>query len=170
MNQRDFAQIWDQLRQKYGVYLRLLEAIPDDQLHAHPIPGWRSFAELVAHVSGTIIRDMATGIAKGAITADESKEAGVAAGFKTTKDMVAFARQCWSTADAAAKKIGDAELAAIVPTPWGFSAPGFVEVGIQGDEFLHHRGQLYAFARHFGVQPPFMWSFGENEAGFKPAT
>jgi len=37
------------------------------------------------------------------------------------------------------------------------------------DEFLHHRGQLYVYARLFSVAPPFIWSFGENTAEFRPA-
>jgi uncharacterized damage-inducible protein DinB len=37
------------------------------------------------------------------------------------------------------------------------------------DEFMHHRGQLYVYARLFGVVPPAMWSYGENAAEFRPA-
>jgi uncharacterized damage-inducible protein DinB len=38
------------------------------------------------------------------------------------------------------------------------------------DEFVHHRGQLYVYARLFGAAPPFLWSYGENAAEFRPAT
>jgi hypothetical protein len=34
------------------------------------------------------------------------------------------------------------------------------------DEFVHHRGQLYVYARLFSVAPPFIWSFGENGSEF----
>jgi hypothetical protein len=76
--------------------------------------------------------------------------------------MPGFGRECWDVANAAVVRAGDARLQAIVPTPWGMSFPGWVGFGILSDEFLHHRGRLYAYARVFGVQPLFIWSFGEN--------
>ena len=170
MNKEALDQMWDQMRQKYGVYLRLLEVIPDDCLHAHPIPDMRTPAELVAHVSGTVVRDMAEGIADGEITADEGAEVGVAAGLTTTSDVLRFARECWDRAQSAVDRIGDAELQAMVPTPWDKTFPGWVGFHIQNDEFLHHRGQLYAYARACGVAPPFIWSFEENAPGFRPAS
>jgi len=170
MDKATLTLMWDQMRQKYGIYLRLLEAIPADKYRETPIPGWRSAADLVSHVSGTIIREIAQGIAKGEITADESAEGGEAAGWKSGKDAVAFARKCWAEADAAVKTIGDAQLNATVPTPWGMSFPGHVGFHIMNDEFVHHRGQLYAYAKLFGAQPPFMWGYADNEPGFKPAS
>jgi len=169
MNKQSLTQAWDQVRQKYGVYLRIIEAIPEDRYHTHPIPGMRTPADLVSHVSGTIIRDIALGIAKGEITADEGKEAGIAVGFKTRQNMLNFAQQCWDQADAAVKTIGDAELNAMVPTPWHMTFPGWVGFGIQNDEFLHHRGQLSAFVRACGGEPPFIWGFGDNAEAFRPA-
>ena len=52
MNKAVLDQMWDQFRQKYGVYLRLLEAFPADKLATHPVAGMRTPAELVAHVCG----------------------------------------------------------------------------------------------------------------------
>ena len=43
MNKTVLDQMWDQFRQKYGVYLRLLDAIPADRFASHPIPGMPSF-------------------------------------------------------------------------------------------------------------------------------
>lgn len=75
MNKQMLGQTWDQFRQKYGVYLRLLEAIPEECYYSHPVPGMRTPAELMVHISASVVRDMAQGIAKGRITADESSEA-----------------------------------------------------------------------------------------------
>jgi uncharacterized damage-inducible protein DinB len=36
------------------------------------------------------------------------------------------------------------------------------------DEFLHHRGQLYVYARAAGGEPPFVWSFDKNAPEFAP--
>ena len=42
MNAQALAQQWSHLRPKYGVYLRLLEAIPEESFHTHPVPGIRT--------------------------------------------------------------------------------------------------------------------------------
>ena len=168
MDKQALDQVWDQIRQKYGVYLRLLEAIPEDRYHTHPVPGMRTPAELVAHVSGTVVRDTAQGVAKGEITANEASEATVAADLRTKAAIIAFARKCWSEASAAVARIGDAQLSAMVPTPWQMTFPGWVGFNIMSDEFLHHRGQLYAYARLCGIEPPFIWGFADNAPEFRP--
>jgi uncharacterized damage-inducible protein DinB len=169
MNKQTLDQMWDQFRQKYGVYLRLLEAMPEDRLASHPIPGMRSAAELAVHISGTVVRDMMEGVAKGEITADETAEDATAAKLGGKAKLLAFARECFARADAAVKRVGDSELAAMVPTPWNATWPGWVAVHVMSDEFMHHRGQLYAFARAFGVEPPFMWGYADNAPEFRPA-
>jgi uncharacterized damage-inducible protein DinB len=168
MDKATLDQVWDQFRQKYGVYLRLLQAIPADGYFTHPVANMRMPAEMVVHISGTVVRDIAEGVAKGSITADEASEAKIAAELGNKAALIAFARQCFERADAAVKRIGDAELSAMVPTPWKSSWPGFVAMIILGDEFVHHRGQLYAFARACGAEPPFLWGYADNEAEFQP--
>jgi uncharacterized damage-inducible protein DinB len=168
VNKQALDAIWDQTRQKYGVYLRVLETIPDDKYQAHPIPGMRTPAELVVHTSDGIVKNIAQGIAKGAITESDEASADVSRGIKTKADAVAFAKKCWKEASAAVDKIGDAQLAAVVPTPWNMSFPGWVGINILNDEFVHHRGQLYAYARACGGNPPFVWGFGDNAPEFAP--
>jgi uncharacterized damage-inducible protein DinB len=169
MNKTTLDQMWDQFRQKYGVYLRLLEAIPAEGYFTNPVPGMRSPAELSVHVSGSVVRDIAEGVAKGEITADESSEGKIAEELGNKAAILAFARQCFERADAAVKRIGDPELAAMVTTPWNKSWPGWVAFHILHDEFLHHRGQLYAFARCCGAEPPFMWGYADNAPEYQPA-
>jgi len=162
-------QLWDQMRQKYGIYLRLLEAIPQDRLSSHPVPGMRTTAELAVHLSRTVVRDMAQGVAKGKIEADEGSENKTAVGLKTKAALIAFAKDCWKDANVAVAALGDAQLNAMVPTPWDKSFPGWVGFAIMQDEFMHHRGQLYVYARLFGVKPPDMYSASENAPEFRPA-
>jgi uncharacterized damage-inducible protein DinB len=168
MNQQALAPAWDQFRQKYGVYLRLLESLPADCLHTHPVPGMRTAAELAVHVSGTVVRDFAQGVAKGAITPDESAEADVARSLDKG-GLIAFARTCFEQANAAVATIRDDQLRALVPTPWGKPFLGWGAFEIMRDEFLHHRGQLFVYARLAGIEPPFIWAFAENEAEYRPA-
>jgi uncharacterized damage-inducible protein DinB len=168
MNKATFDPVWDQFRQKYGVYLRLLDAIPADRFASHPIPGMRTPAELAVHVSATVVRDIAEGVAKGRITADEETEAEVAAELGGKAAIVAFAGRCFEQASDAIKRIGDAELSAMVPTPWGKAWPGWVAFQVMSDEFLHHRGQLSAYARACGAEPPFIWDFEANAEAYRP--
>ena len=49
MNKQALDGFWDQFRQKYGVYLRLLDLIPADRYQSQPVPGLRSAAELAVH-------------------------------------------------------------------------------------------------------------------------
>ena len=157
MNTQALTQQWDQLRQKYGVYLRLLETIPESSYHVHLVPGIRTPAEMVVHVSGTIIRDIARGVAQGRIESDESTDGATAEALGSKAELLEFAT------------IGDAQLNAMVPTPWNMTIPGWVGFSLSNDEFLHHRGQLSVFARLCGVQPPFIWGFAENAPEFRPA-
>ena len=168
MNKQALDGFWDQFRQKYGVYLRVLEAIPAERYRSLPVPGLRSAAELAVHVSGTCVRAIAQGVATGSITADEGGEPQLANELDKP-GLIAFARQCFDEADVAVARIGDAELRAIVSTPWERNWPGWVGFSIMNDEFVHHRGQLYVYARLFGVAPPSIWSFEKNAAEFRPA-
>ena len=167
MNKQVLDSMWDQFRQKYGVYLRVLEAIPADRYSTHPVPGMRTPAELAVHISSTCVRDIAEGVAKGRITVDEAGEDKLAAGLGKPA-LIAFARECFDRANAAVGRIGDDELAAMVPTPWGSSWLGAVAFHIMNDEFVHHRGQLTAFIRLCGGVPPFMWGYADNAAEYKP--
>jgi uncharacterized damage-inducible protein DinB len=168
MNRKSLHTLWGHMRQKYGVYLRLLESIPADRFNDHPVEGMRTPTQMVAHLSGGIVRDIAEGVASGAITPDEAGEEAVAMSLTSKGDAVNFARTCWDRADAAIATTGDAELAADVENPWGVPLTGTLAIVVLNDEFLHHRGQLYAYARACGAEPPFMWSFADNPEGFRP--
>lgn len=167
MNKSALDTIWNQMRQKYGIYLRVLEAIPENKIHEHPIPGMRTAAELVAHTSGGIVRGFAQGVATGEIVDGPSVEE-TASNIQSKDDMLAFARECWQDADAAVTEVGDDELTRMVKTPWNMEFRGSVAMHTMNDEFVHHRGQLYAYVRACGAEPPFVWSYGENPPGFGP--
>jgi uncharacterized damage-inducible protein DinB len=38
------------------------------------------------------------------------------------------------------------------------------------DELVHHRGQLTAFIRLSGGEPPFMWGYADNAPEYQPGT
>jgi uncharacterized damage-inducible protein DinB len=167
MDEQSLKRRWDLIRQQYGIYLRLIESIPEDKLRAHVVPSMRTPAELIAHTSGTIVRDFARGVADGEIRTTE-KEDAVASELSSREEASAYARRCWEDADSAMQEVGDEELRATVKTPWNMSFPGTAVVNMLSDEFLHHRGQLYVYARAAGGEPPFLWSFDKNEPAFAP--
>ena len=167
MNKSALNSTWNQFRQKYGVYLSLLEALPEDKIRAEVIPGMRSAAELVVHTSGGIVKGFAQGVERGEIVADEPAEKVVST-IESRADLLDYARKCWQAADAAIANVGDDELTRMVKTPWNFEFPGSTAIHTMNDEFVHHRGQLYAYVRACGVEPPFVWGYANNPEGFKP--
>jgi uncharacterized damage-inducible protein DinB len=168
VNKQWLDGMWDHMRHKYGIYLRVLDAIPADRFHDQPIDNMRTPAQLVVHTSGSILRDIAEGVASGTIGADEGGEAEVAAGLASKDDVMAYARDCWARADAAIAKAGDENLSGPIGNPWGMELNGTFAMVILNDEFMHHRGQAFAYARACGGEPPFMWGFGDNPEGFQP--
>ena len=139
MNRQWLDGMWDHMRQKYGIYLRVLDAIPADRYHGHPVADMRTPAQLVVHTSGSILRDIAEGVASGTIGADEGGEDAVASSLTSKDDVIAYARDCWARADAAIAKVGDEQLTGPVENPWGMPLNGTFAMVILNDEFLHHR-------------------------------
>lgn len=165
MKKTTFDTIWDQVRQKYGVYLRLIEIMPEAQLQTNPVPGMRSPAELIAHLSSGVVRSIMQGIATGTVKSED--EGAIALGFKDKKEVVAFARECWQQADTVAHQVTDEQLGSMV-NAWGMPMPAHALVHILADELVHHRGQLYVYARILGAEPPFVWSHTDNAIEFQP--
>ncbi len=163
MNKTSLTPIWDMMRLRHGIGLRCVQALPADQFDSHPIRDMRTPKELVVHMYA-FIRAAAESVAAGTISMDEQAEL---AKIKTKDELVAYARECWRAADAAFAKLTDAQLAAVVKAPWG-DMPGFMMINTIPDEYLHHRGQLYAFVRQLGVTPPTNWDFENSEQAFQP--
>jgi uncharacterized damage-inducible protein DinB len=168
MNKQTLLQLWDHLRQSNGIAMRVIASLPADQLDSHPIPNMRTPKELVVHLYDVIFKAMAEGVVRGEVLADEGAEKRIAASLKTRDDLLKFARDNWNAADKAVATVTDQHLAADVKTPWGMSFKGAICFGIVNDEFFHHRGQLFAYLRALGGQPPMMWDFEHNEPAFQP--
>ncbi|MBI4364566.1 MAG: DinB family protein [Candidatus Latescibacteria bacterium] len=166
----DKAQVggqWDHFRTIHGITMRAIQAIPKDKVDAKPVKDMRTPKELVAHMYSSM-RSITEGTAKGEIQWSEENDKAEAAKLKTHDDLVRYASEAWKAADKAVRSLSDAQIAATVKTPWGESFPGHVCVNIIYDEHLHHRGQLYAYLRQMGVEPPFMWDFEHNATEFQP--
>ncbi len=156
---------WDNTRQAHGIALRTIELLPADKLDSRPIQNMRTPNELVVHLYGMVVRAMIEGVASGEIKAADEK--AIVARLKTREDLIRFVNESWAASDKAVSAITDANLSGMVKSPWG-DLPGFVCMGIVHDEFFHHRGQVYAYVRQLGGEPPMMWDFEHNAAEFQP--
>jgi uncharacterized damage-inducible protein DinB len=167
MNKAVLSPMWNALRMANGITLRAIAEIPKDKLDSRPIRDMRTPKELVAHMYSAM-PSIAQGIVKGEITWSDEMDKVACDRIKTAEDLQRFAADSWKTADRAIQSLTDAQIGAMVKTPWGSDFPGFICAAIIYDEHLHHRGQLYAFLRQLGVAPPFMWDFEHNAPEFQP--
>jgi uncharacterized damage-inducible protein DinB len=165
MNLDVIRTIWEDQRLATGVTIRAIQAIPADKVDARPVRDMRSAKELVCHLAATM-KHVASGIPNGRIEAYEAAEKDPS--VKTPEDLIRVMQDAWKTADAAVQGITAAKATAPIETPWNFSPPAWMCVQIIADEHYHHRGQLYAYLRAFGIEPPFMWSFENNAPEFQP--
>ena len=155
--------LWDVMRMRHGVGLRCVEALPADQLDAHPVKDMRTPKELVVHMY-VYLRAAPESILTGTLEYDEQQ---TLAAIRTKQDLVKFVEQCWKAADAAVGKLTDTHLASSIRVPWGeMEAPAMF--GSVQEEYLHHRGQLYAYLRQLGVEPPVNYDFDASAPEFRP--
>jgi len=164
MNKAYVQTLWEELRMVNGITFRVIQAVPKDKIDVRPVRDMRTPRELVAHMYETM-RGVAAGIVSGQVVTDENADKGNS--LKTHAEMLQFASECWKSADKSVKSITDAQATAMVKTPWGMDFPGWMCAQIIFDEHLHHRGQLYAYLRALGIEPPFMWDFENNAPEFQ---
>jgi uncharacterized damage-inducible protein DinB len=165
MNRQAHLQTWDMMRLRHGVGLRLLEAMSYAQLTATPIPGMRSAKELAVHMYGSIVRSLAEGPMTGVAAGVDEK--AITESLASKEALIAYVKECWAAAHAAALAVTDAQLAGVVKPYWGGEYPAFMMYVVIADEYLHHRGQLYCFARAQGIEPPMNWDFEHSAPEFQ---
>ena len=165
MNKQTHLAMWDQQRQRHGITLRVLEQIPEAELGKHPIAGMRTPTELLVHMY-VMLESMAKSVHTG--TLESVDEAPIVAACSSKAKLRDYLARAWAAGDKQARSVTDVQLGATVSTPWGDSFPGNAIFGILTDEYLHHRGQLYAFVRTYGLQPVMVWDLEHNAPEFQP--
>jgi uncharacterized damage-inducible protein DinB len=165
MTREPFLAHWDHVRQLVGIGLRLVEAVPESKLDAHPVPKMRSPKQLAHHQFATL-RELLEGLVRGDVRDAEESDAEK---IHSKAELVRFCHDCWAGANRAAQSVTDEQLSAVVKTPWGHDLPGGYVPVIASDEFLHHRGQMFAYVRALGGEVPEMWDFSHNAEEFRPA-
>jgi uncharacterized damage-inducible protein DinB len=165
MNLQTHLALWNQMRLRHGITLRVLEQIPADKFGTHPIAGMRTPIELVVHAYAGV-KLFSESVLNASVAKYDEKAA--AAAITTKEQLLAFVNEAWAAGDKAARTVTEAQLGQIVNTPWGDKFPGFAMFGIINDEYLHHRGQLYAFVRALGIEPVMMWDFEHSAPEYRP--
>lgn len=163
MNKATFTPVWEMMRLRHGIGLRCIQALPADQLDSRPVKDMRTPKELVVHMY-SFLRAAPESVLSGSVTLDDKADLPR---IKTRTDLVNYANECWKAADAAFAKITDAQITSTVTAPWGDMKGGEM-IGTAQDEYLHHRGQLYAFLRQLGVEPPMNWDFEGIAPEYQP--
>ena len=166
MNRNDMLAWWDHFRTVNGITLRIIQSVPKDKIDTRLVKDMRTPKELIAHMYNTM-REMAEGAARGEIKMTDEMDAAVVAKLKTHDDIVRYAEESWKATDKAIRSMSEAQVNAMVKSPWGRDFPGFVCVNIIYDEHIHHRGQLYAYLRIMGVAPVMMWDFENNAPEYR---
>lgn len=164
MNKQVHLGSWEMMRLRHGITLRVVDQLSDAQLTSTPIAGMRTPLELVVHFySG--MKQMLDAVVSGSL--GESVEKSVLEKVKTKAQLLAYMAETWTASNAVARGLTDAQIGGLVKTPWGEPFPGFAILGFIYDEYLHHRGQLYAFVRTFGIEPVMLWDFDHNAPEFQ---
>lgn len=163
MNKQTHLAAWDQMRLRHGITLRLLDQLPEGKLNSHPIPGMRTPVELVVHMYASL-ETWVDGVVTG--TMPPFDEAAAAAAITTKGKLLAFVNKHWAAGDKKARSLTDVQLGASVKATWGGVYPGAAVLDFVHDEYLHHRGQLYAFTRVFGIEPVMLWDYEHNAPEF----
>jgi uncharacterized damage-inducible protein DinB len=166
MNRQAHLATWDMMRLRHGITLRVIEQIPEDQLTRNPVAGMRTPVELLVHMYAGI-ESLADSVLTGKCESPDEKTA--VAAIRSRAQLLDYVKQKWASGDAKAKAATDAQLSGMVSTPWGDPFPGAAMIGFIHDEYLHHRGQLYAFVRTYGIEPVMVWDFDHSAPEFRPA-
>jgi uncharacterized damage-inducible protein DinB len=165
MDLKYIQTLWEEQRLVVGISMRVMQAIPQDKMDSHPVPGMRTPKEIIAHMACTL-RACATGTAKGEIESYEAMEKDLVA--KPYDEFMKAVAESWKVADTAVRGMTEAQANSMVKNPWTTDFPAPVCIQIIFDEHLHHRGQLYTYLRVLGVEPPFMWDFENSSPEHQP--
>jgi uncharacterized damage-inducible protein DinB len=165
MTESELVSKLDYFNMVHGVTMRAVGTLTDEELNFRPKPTMRTPKELVFHIY-TQEKVLAEGAQKGRLTGDAANrsnpESETAAtdlkALGTVHDLRAYAEACHQAADKAFRAMSQEYLNRPVESPFGtFPAWRFFDFAY--DEHWHHRGQLYAYLRLLGKEPPMLYDY-----------
>jgi len=165
MNKSDVLAKLQYFNMVNGITLRALTTFGDGDLDFRPRPNMRSPKELVFHID-TQEKILAEAARLGRFTAEAAsrsnpEDPAVAAELKalgTVEKLRAYAEACHREAGNILNGMSEEDLNRPVESPFGtYPVWRYCEFGY--DEHWHHRGQLYAYLRLLGKEPPMLYDY-----------
>jgi uncharacterized damage-inducible protein DinB len=166
MNKQQLLARSDYFSMVHGVTLRAISMLTDGELDFRPRPGMRSPRELIFHIysqekilaeaasQGRFSMEAASGTSP-----EDGPGAAACRTLITVGDARAYAEACHRAAEAIFRTLSDEDLARLVESPLG-AHPAWQYFAFAYDEHWHHRGQLYAYLRLLGKEPPMLYGYG----------
>jgi len=154
----------------HGVTVQTIAALADSDLAFRPRPGMRTPRELIFHIysqerlsaeaaqRGQFTEAMANGS-----NPEDPANAAALATLATTGDAIAFANAQHQAAESIYKALSEEQVSQRIESPFG-TFPAWQFFLFAYDEHWHHRGQLYAYLRLLGKEPPMLYDYQTAES------
>jgi uncharacterized damage-inducible protein DinB len=165
MNKQELTNRRQYFNLVHGVTLRAIAALEDRDLDFRPRPGMRTPRELVFHIysqekllaeaarAGNMTLEMAN-----RSNPEDPSAASELGGLTTVHDVLTFAGGCHDAAERIFQDLSEPDVGRQVESPFG-SYPAWQYFIFAYDEHWHHRGQLYAYLRLLGKEPPMLYDY-----------
>jgi uncharacterized damage-inducible protein DinB len=125
--------------------LELLDTIEDQHLHYKPWENAMSLSELVLHISGAMGMFAQT-VKNGVFTPPSEPKP-----FETTNDLKAIVQAETDQTKSDLESLTDERLDQLVEF-YGMKMPGIALLQSGKDHEIHHKGQLFTYARLVGIE------------------
>lgn len=124
--------------------IELLNTVQDEQLHYKPWKDAMSFAELVLHITGAMNMFVET-VKNGELAQKTEKKS-----FKTVGDLKAIVIEETKETRIGLELLTDKQLNKIIDF-YGTKMTGTALLSTAKDHEIHHKGQLFTYARLMGI-------------------
>jgi uncharacterized damage-inducible protein DinB len=165
MNKQELLARRDYFNMVHGVTVRAIDAFSDEELDFRPRPAMRTPRELIFHMYSQE-QLLAEAAQQGRFTIEAAgrsnpeNEAGSSAlkGLATVSHARAYADACHQAAEQIFRTMSENDVVRPVESPFG-TYPAWQYFLFAYDEHWHHRGQLYAYLRLLGKEPPMLYDY-----------
>jgi len=165
MNKPEFTAKLDYFNMVHGVTRRAIASLDDKHLDFRPQPTMRTPRELVFHIyaqekilAEAIRNKRFTQEAAARSSPETESVAAEVKALATVKNVDAYADACHQAAMEILRGLSEEDINRPVESPFG-TYPAWRFFDFAYDEHWHHRGQLYAYIRLLGKEPPQLYDF-----------
>jgi len=165
MTKPEFLAKLEYFSMVHGVTRRAIMTLEDKDLDFRPQAKMRTPRELVFHIYAQekiiaeAIRQRQFTQDAAALSSPETESvSGEVKTLVTARDVLAYADTCHQAAMSILQSLSEEDLNRSVESPFG-AYPGWRYFDFAYDEHWHHRGQLYAYLRLLGKEPPMLYDF-----------